>query len=60
MLVIKGEKLGNDEDVLNVKISIKDSNDPYYFSNNKIYYLITCGSNDIFYYRHKQFFVFVH
>ena len=48
MLVIKGEKLINDEDLLNVRISLNDSNDPYYFVKNKIYYLITCGSNDIY------------
>ena len=47
-LVIKAEKLGKDEDLLNIKITLKNNSDPKFFINNKLYYLITCRNNDIY------------
>ena len=47
-LCIKAEKLGNEEDILNVNFSLKHNTDKEYFINNKIYYSIKCGLNDIY------------
>ena len=47
-LVIKVEKLGKDEDLLNIRINLKNNTDPNFFLNNKLYYLITSRNNDIY------------
>ena len=47
-LCIKAEKLGKEEDLLDVKFTFKHSSDPNYFKNKKLYYLITCGNSDIY------------
>ena len=47
-LIIKVKKLGNDEDLLNIRINLKNNSDQNFFINNKLYYLITCRNNDIY------------
>ena len=47
-LVIKVKKLGKEEDLLNIRINLKNNSDPNFFINNKLYYLITCRNNDIY------------
>ena len=47
-LVIKAEKLEKEEDLLNIKFILKNDLEPNYFLENKLYYLITCGNNDIY------------
>ena len=47
-LCIKAEKLGNEEDILNVNFSLKHNSDKEYFINNKFYFSIKCGANDIY------------
>ena len=48
ILEVKGERLLNAEDLLNVKISLKERLNPYYFTNKKIYFFITCGNKKIY------------
>ena len=47
-LVIKAEKLGNEDDLLDVKLSLKNEDDPNYFENNKFYYVISHGNKKIY------------
>ena len=47
-LVIKAEKLGKDEDLLDIKFKLENGSDPNFFINNKFYYLITCRNTDIY------------
>ena len=47
-LVIKAEKLGKEEDLLDIKFNLENYSDPNFFINNKFYYLITCGNTDIY------------
>ena len=44
--LIKAEKLNKTEDLLNIRISLK--NDPKFFENNKFYYLLTSKNSDIY------------
>ena len=46
-LVIKAEKLDKEEDLLNVKFTLKNNKDENEFIKNKYYYQITCENNDI-------------
>ena len=47
-LAIKAEKLPKDEDIMNLKITLKSTTGPNFFINNKLYYLITCRNIDIY------------
>ena len=47
-LVIKAEKLGNEDDLLDVKLSLKNEDDPNYFENNKFFYVISHGNKKIY------------
>ena len=47
-LVIKAEKLPKDEDILNLKITLKSDLGPNFFIKNKLYYLVTCRNIDIY------------
>ena len=47
-LIIKAEKLEKEEDLLNIKFILKNDLDSNYFEKNKLYYLISCGNNDIY------------
>ena len=44
--MIKAEKLGKTEDLLNIRISL--NNVPKFFENNKFYYLVTSKMSDIY------------
>ena len=44
--IIKAEKLGKTEDLLNIRISLK--NTPKFFEKHKFYYLVTSNNNDIY------------
>ena len=47
-LCIKAQKIGEEEDLLDVKLIFSHISDPNYFTNNKMYYFITSGANDIY------------
>ena len=47
-LCIKAEKLGNEDDLVNMNFSLKHNSNKNYFKNNKIYCSITCGENNIY------------
>ena len=47
-LIIKAEKLEKEEDLLNIKFILKNDLDSNYFEKSKLYYLISCGNNDIY------------
>ena len=48
LFVVKAEKLGVDEGILNIFITIKNEQEPNYFIDNKLYYLVTCRNCDIY------------
>ena len=48
ILYIKAEKLGNEDDLVNMNFSLKHNSNKNYFKNNKIYCSITCGENNIY------------
>ena len=48
-LIIKGEKMGKNDDLLEVKFTLKDSsNQINYFENNKMTFIITCKNKKIY------------
>ena len=47
-LVIKAEKLGKEDDLLDVRLSLKNEDDPNYFENNKFYYIISHNDKKIY------------
>ena len=47
-LIIKAEKLEKEDDLLDVKLSLRNRSDPYYFENNKFYYVISSGNQIIY------------
>ena len=47
-LIIKAEKLEKEDDLLDVKLSLENYNDPNYFRNNKFYYKIICKNRTIY------------
>ena len=48
LFVIKAEKLGQDNEILNIYITLKNQNEPNYFTNHKLYYLVTSRNVDIY------------
>ena len=40
LLEVKAEKLGEDEGILNINITLKTENEPNFFINHKLYYLV--------------------
>ena len=48
LFVVKAEKLGVDEGILNIFITIKNEQEPNYFIDNKLYFLVTCRNCDIY------------
>ena len=49
ILVVNGVRLPNNEDLLNVKISlVEDGHNSNYFVNRKIYFSIACGNKNIY------------
>ena len=49
-LIIKGEKMGQNDDFLEVKFALKENGNDYsnYFSNNKMTFIITCKEKKLY------------
>ena len=47
-LIIKAEKLEKEDDLLDIKLSLENKDDPYYFFKNKFYYKIICKNKAIY------------
>ena len=47
-LIIKAEKLEKEDDLLDVKLSLENKSDPYYFLKNKFYYKVICKNRAIY------------
>ena len=49
-LIIKGEKIGNNNDFLNIKLNLRENGYEHsnYFINNKIFYILTCQDKKIY------------
>ena len=48
LFVVKAEKLGTNEGILNIFITLKNENEPNFFMNHKLYFLVTCRNCDIY------------
>ena len=48
LFVVKAEKLGEDEGIIKIIITLKNEQEPNFFINHKLYYLVTCGNCDIY------------
>ena len=49
-LIVKGEKIGNNNDFINIKLSLRENDYEHsnYFINNKLMYILTCQNKKLY------------